>query len=56
MQAVTFVKCDRDRLILNRLTRPGNLTATPGVYGGHYNKPWRYPWDMTIPLLAGVTG
>lgn len=39
MSAVISVKYDKDKLILNGVTRPGNLTATPGVYGGCYNKP-----------------
>ena len=39
MQAVVSVKYDKDRLILNRLTRPGKLTATPHVRGSHYKKP-----------------
>lgn len=55
MQEVIFVKNDKDRLILKRLVRLGNLTATPGVYGGHYNKPQGIPCDMTIHILTEVS-
>lgn len=52
MQTVIFIKYDKDRLILNRLARSGNLTATPGVYGGHHKQT---TCDMTIHIVTEVT-
>ena len=51
MQAVVSVKYDKERFILNRLTRPGNLTANH-VCGSHYKKPQSIPCDMTMHVLT----
>lgn len=51
MQAVISVKYDKEKFILNRLTRSGNLTANH-ICGSHYKKPQSIPCDMTTHVLT----